>query len=228
MAAVQPPVAKKAVKIVVTGYGAYINCANNPTEAVVRNMAAGKFALPMPPELELVTQVLPCTPEAGFLIDKLWDTHGTSTDAFIHFGVDPRANVFGVERVGVNVFQPRPAVEGVIEQNVVPGGPQALMSTLPVYEIITSLNNAGLTAQLSYSAGTFYCNYSLYRSRWHAHEMACAAAGHPCHCHTLTEPADTPLVGFVHVPGLLSLQQLESGMATVVLTVYRCISSKEK
>ncbi len=41
--------------------------------------------------------------------------------------------------------------------------PDGLFSTLPVKEIVKNMNDAGLDAQLSYSAGTFVCNDTFYR-----------------------------------------------------------------
>ena len=48
-------------------------------------------------------------------------------------------------------------------QKISATSPDGLFSTLPVNEIVKSMNDAGLDAQLSYSAGTFVCNDTFYR-----------------------------------------------------------------
>ncbi len=48
-------------------------------------------------------------------------------------------------------------------QKISAASPDGLFSTLPVNEIVEKMNDAGLDAQLSYSAGTFVCNDTFYR-----------------------------------------------------------------
>lgn len=45
---------------------------------------------------------------------------------------------------------------------IVAGGPAAYFSTLPVREMVTAVQAAGLPCSLSYSAGVFVCNDLLY------------------------------------------------------------------
>ena len=66
---------------------------------------------------------------------------------------------------------------------VVENAPAAYFSTVPVREMVKAMQNAGLPAALSYSAGTFVCNDVLY-SLLHFFDG------------TQTQ------VGFVHVPFL--------------------------
>ncbi|WP_295839700.1 hypothetical protein [uncultured Microbacterium sp.] len=63
---------------------------------------------------------------------------------------------------------------------VVDGGPAAYFATLPVKAIAAVVDDAGIPAAVSYSAGTFVCNHVMY--------TALDAAG-----------PDTR-AGFVHVP----------------------------
>lgn len=91
-----------------------------------------------------------------------------------------------VERVAVNLadagipdndgFQPR-------DLPLVPDGPAAYFSTLPVKAIVEALRAAGIPCQVSYSAGTYVCNSVLYRAL-HLGATACPGL----------------LAGFIHVP----------------------------
>ena len=45
---------------------------------------------------------------------------------------------------------------------IVEGGPAAYFSTLPVREMVTAVQTAGIPCSLSYSAGVFVCNDLLY------------------------------------------------------------------
>ena len=66
---------------------------------------------------------------------------------------------------------------------VVKGGPAAYFATVPVREMVQSIQAASIPAALSYSAGTFVCNDVLYRLLHHF------------------DGTDTQ-VGFIHVPYL--------------------------
>ena len=54
--------------------------------------------------------------------------------------------------------------EGVIRNDVpiVAGGPVAYESTLPIKEIVKAINDAGVPAAVSLSAGAFLCNHVFY------------------------------------------------------------------
>ncbi len=50
---------------------------------------------------------------------------------------------------------------------IVPGGPAAYFSTLPVRKMAEAIQNAGLPGAVSYSAGSYVCNDLLYRLLHH-------------------------------------------------------------
>lgn len=66
---------------------------------------------------------------------------------------------------------------------VIPDGPAAYFSTVPVREMVNAIRSAQIPAALSYSAGAFVCNDVLYRLLHHFHGTATRA-------------------GFIHVPYL--------------------------
>lgn len=90
------------------------------------------------------------------------------------------------ERIGINIRDARIADNrGNIPQDepVVPGGPDAHLSTLPVKAMIAAITAAGLPGGISNTAGTFVCNDVLYTLLHHYRgtEVRC---------------------GFIHVPYL--------------------------
>ena len=79
---------------------------------------------------------------------------------------------------------------------VVENGPAAYFATVPVRAMVKAVNDAGISAALSYSAGTFVCNDVLYSLLHHYHG-------------TQTR------VGFIHVPFLP--EQAKENVAAMAL-----------
>ncbi len=72
---------------------------------------------------------------------------------------------FTVERVAINVDDgriPDNAGQQPIDVAIVPGGPAAYFATLPVKAIVAALQQAGLPAAVSQTAGTYVCNHVFY------------------------------------------------------------------
>jgi pyroglutamyl-peptidase len=72
---------------------------------------------------------------------------------------------FSVERVAINVDDARIADNAgarPVDQPVLPGGPAAWFSTLPIKAMVAALHGAGLPASVSQTAGTFVCNHVFY------------------------------------------------------------------
>lgn len=70
-----------------------------------------------------------------------------------------------LERVAINVDDARIADNAgalPIDEPVVPGGPAAYFSRLPIKAIVAALNEAGMPASVSQTAGTFVCNHVFY------------------------------------------------------------------
>lgn len=90
------------------------------------------------------------------------------------------------ERVAVNLDDaliPDNAGARPVDEPVVPGGPAAYFTGLPVKACVAELRAAGIPASVSHTAGTFVCNHLFYGL------MHLVATGHP-----------GLRAGFVHVP----------------------------
>ncbi len=97
-----------------------------------------------------------------------------------------------LERVALNLTDaPLPDNAGYQIQGipVVPRGPAAYFSTLPVAAMYAALQRGGIPSELSSSAGHFVCNHMFYTLMHHLKKRP--------------PPLQTPLLGgFVHVPYL--------------------------
>ncbi len=103
-------------------------------------------------------------------------------DLVIAVGLAEGRTAITPERVAINVEDARIADNAgaqPVDAPVVPGGPDAHLTRLPVKEIVAAIAEAGIPAALSDSAGTFVCNAVMYR--------------------LLHDHADLP-AGFIHVP----------------------------
>lgn len=70
-----------------------------------------------------------------------------------------------LERVAINVNDARiPDNAGVqpVDTAIVPGGPTAYFTTLPIKAMLQALLDAGVRAEVSQTAGTFVCNHTFY------------------------------------------------------------------
>jgi pyroglutamyl-peptidase len=117
-------------------------------------------------------------------------------------GVANGRRALSLERVALNIDDTALADNRgarPIDTPVVPNAPAAYFSTLPVKALLQVLQQGGLPAELSQTAGTFVCNHVFYGLM---HVLA-------------TDPAlRGTRGGFVHVPGLdvLPLPELVRGL----------------
>lgn len=170
-------------RILITGFEPFNNSPVNPTQELMRQLSDTAID-----GVELRTRVLPSVFRlAGRAVAAEIDAW--RPDAVICFGQGGGASI-AVERIGVNLEDagiPDNAGDQPTDRPIVVDGPTAYLATLPTKAICVALNQAGIPARLSMSAGLFVCNHTLYSVLRH---LA---------LRNLTIPA-----GFIHVPKLLS------------------------
>jgi pyroglutamyl-peptidase len=111
--------------------------------------------------------------------------------AVVHLGLAGGRARISLERVAVNVMDySRPDAHGQILRDVacVEDGPPAYFSTLPLRDMLTALNEEGIPAMISNTAGTFLCNDISYTT-----------------LHAVDERALAIPIGFIHLPFLPSM-----------------------
>ena len=94
--------------------------------------------------------------------------------------------LIGVERVAINVDDARiPDNAGAqpVDELVAANGPPAYFASLPVKAMAAAIRAAGVPAEVSNSAGTFFCNHLMYGV-----------------LHYLAASGSRARAGFIHVP----------------------------
>ena len=166
-------------KLLITGFDSFDKKAINPSWEAVRNLPnqVGRFLL--------------CKLQLPTVFGKAAQTvlaqaEQFQPDVILCVGLAGGRDAVTPERIAVNIRDARiPDNEGnqPTGDPVVPDGPAAYFSTLPVAEMAHAIRTAGIPASVSNTAGTFVCNDTFYSLLHHC-------AGMPVR------------VGFVHVPYL--------------------------
>lgn len=180
--------------VLITGFEPFGKHSKNPSQIVAERL--GGAVLPVS------ASRLPAA------LDALIERHRPRL--LVGLGLSAGRPMLAVERVGINVLDfPSPDNDGEQPSGVpiVPGGPAAYFSTLPLQSIVDGWRSRGIAGYISNSAGTFCCNQALYLS---LHD------GLPADNRASLEnryPARRPQgmrAGFIHLP-LLPEQAAEGG-----------------
>lgn len=167
----------------ITGFGAFGNVVNNPTERLVRH-----FSSSVVPGHSVTTCVLPVSyaRAPAMLMDaiKRGDPSGRPFDLVWMLGVASNSAHWRVERFGRNLNGSGSDADGdVPAPYIVRNGPEAIESSVPIDALAAALTEAGIPAVVSDSAGSYLCNHILYTALWR-----------------LGQECSTARVGFLHVP----------------------------
>ncbi|MFO7882110.1 MAG: pyroglutamyl-peptidase I [Kosmotogaceae bacterium] len=140
----------------------------------------------------VVSVKLPTTfkDSASMITEKI---SNETPDAIIMLGQAAGRETISIERVAINIIDARiPDNNGEqpIDKPVIPGGKNAYFSKLHTREIKEALEKKNIPITISYSAGTYVCNYLFYSVMYFIE-------------HKKLET----LAGFVHLP--LSSSQIE-------------------
>ncbi|MFF1483480.1 pyroglutamyl-peptidase I [Streptomyces sp. NPDC058319] len=146
-------------RVLVTGFAPFGGEQVNPSW-----QAASLLAAEPPAGLTVTAAELPCV--FGAALDALRDAvRASAPDLVVCLGQAGGRPAVTVERVAVNIDDARiPDNAGAqpVDEPVIPGGPAAYFSTLPVKACVAALRTAGVPAAVSNTAGTFVCNHVAY------------------------------------------------------------------
>ncbi len=161
--------------ILLTGFKRWSDIPENPTEQLVRELCEG----------DVMGRILPVSfSRAGSIIKNLIEKY--EPDAILNLGLAPGRAAIRVERIAINLIDTIiPDNDDVkpVDELIDADGPLAYMATIPTKRIINAIRSAGIPAFLSYSAGTYLCNYVMYRSLRTVDKLGLEAVS-----------------GFIHVP----------------------------
>ena len=141
-------------KVLLTGFEPFGKATLNPSGEIVKQISGDN----------IVTAILPVAyAQSAEALLALIEQH--NPDVVISLGQAEGRTHVSPERIAINLDDARLADnEGVIRNDVpiVVGGPVAYESTLPIKEIVNAINDAGVPAAVSLSAGAFLCNHVFY------------------------------------------------------------------
>jgi pyroglutamyl-peptidase len=169
-------------RILVTGFEPFGGGVINPSQQVV--LALSQMKIPGVSLHTLILKVDQVAGPAAIIAELSVNTY----DAVLCLGEAARRPAISVERVAVNLMDFRiPDNSGsvVVDQPVIPGGPAAYFVTLPVRRILDAVQQAGVPAELSLSAGAYLCNQVLYTV-----------------LHRIAGSGSKTQAGFIHLPAL--------------------------
>ena len=140
--------------ILLTGFDPFGKATLNPSGEIVKQISGEN----------IVTAILPVAYEqSAERLLQLIAEH--NPDVVICLGQAEGRTQITPERIAINLDDARLADNQGVMRNDVPiiaGGPVAYESTLPVKEIVKAINDAGVPAAVSLSAGAFLCNHVFY------------------------------------------------------------------
>ena len=180
--------------VLLTGFEPFDQDTVNPSWEAVRLLDGT-----LQGDVRIVGRQLPCAfalaPER---LQQLLEEFGP--ELVIAVGLGPGRTDVCIERVAININDariPDNLGDQPIDTPVVPHGPAAYFSTLPIKAMVRALKDAGIASSVSHTAGTFVCNQVFYYL-----QHALAGAG--------------VRSGFIHVPPLPQ-QAVETGGPSMAL-----------
>ena len=181
--------------VLLTGFEPFDQDTVNPSWEAVRLLDGT-----LQGDVRIVGRQLPCAfalaPER---LQQLLEEFGP--ELVISVGLGPGRTDVCIERVAININDariPDNLGDQPIDTPVVPHGPAAYFSTLPIKAMVRALKDAGIASSVSHTAGTFVCNQVFYVLQ---HALAGSAVRG----------------GFIHVPALPE-QTVQSGMPSMALS----------
>lgn len=146
------------MKILVTGFDPFDGDSVNPALELIKQL---------PEEIdgcEIITLEVPTVFHKSIqVIKQAIDTH--HPDAVLSVGQAGGRVDMTVERIGINCDDARiPDNEGnsPVDEKVFEDGDDAYLLTLPVKAMVKAIQDAGVPASVSNTAGTFVCNHVAY------------------------------------------------------------------
>jgi pyroglutamyl-peptidase len=166
--------------VLLTGFEPFNKASINPAWEAVRALEGWSGA-----GFRVEVRQLPCVfVEANRALGEMVDA--LQPDIVIAVGQAGGRAEISVERVAINVDDASildNAGQQPVDRSIHAEGPAAYFSTLPIKAMVAAMREAGLTAGVSQTAGTFVCNHVFYGLMHHTAGRAVRA-------------------GFIHVPFL--------------------------
>jgi pyroglutamyl-peptidase len=147
-------------RVLVTGFEPFGGASLNPSQLLVEKLAKENL-----PDVDLSTVILPVEFDraAQLLLSTI---NEISPEVVICFGQAEGRSSITPEKIAINLDDARIADnsgDARKQKAIVVGGADGYFSTLPLERMVSAINDAGVPASLSLSAGSFVCNHIFYR-----------------------------------------------------------------
>jgi pyroglutamyl-peptidase len=147
------------MKILLTGFEPFGKATLNPSGEIVKQISGEN----------IVTAILPVAyAKSAERLMQLIAEH--NPEVVICLGQAEGRTQITPERIAINLDDARLADNEGVMRNEMPillDGPVAYESTLPIKEMVKAINNTGVSAAASLSAGAFLCNHVFYVAQDH-------------------------------------------------------------
>ena len=151
-------------KILISGFEPFNGGDINPSQLLVEKLEA-------PEGVELIKAILPV--EFNKTTDILTDlVNEKNPDIILSIGQAGNVPHISVERVALNIDNSKASDgksvladasgDAPVDRPIFSDGPDAYLSTLPVWDMVDAVNAVGIPCRMSYSAGTYVCNHAMY------------------------------------------------------------------
>ena len=174
--------------LLLTGFEPFLNYPVNPTMKIAKElhgMEIGRY--------KIHSEILPVefSKSGDALMAYIKEV---KPDAVLSLGLAGGRSKITPERIAINVNDGPADNSGHIPVNeqITENGADGYFSTLPIRKMVNALNEAGLPASISNTAGAYLCNNVMYRA-----------------LHFANKERPDMLAGFIHIPASheLAIQQ---------------------
>lgn len=195
--------ANAAAPVLVTGFEPFDGAAINPSWEVARALQGRSIG-----DAAIVAASLPVAfDQAPARLQALLAQH--RPQMVVSLGLAAGRAAISVERVAINIMDARIADNlgaQPVDEPVQAGAPAAYFSSLPIKAMRRAIEDGGLPAEISQTAGTYVCNQVMFAAL-HALEAA------------------TPAVrsGFIHIPWSTGLGEPSLDQNAMVEAIYQAL-----
>ncbi len=155
-------------RVLLTGFEPFKEEEINPSQIVARKMHGRNIG-----GKKVISSILTVDETCAEKIQR--EITNVDPSHIVNLGLASGRSGICLEKVAINVM-PEKKTEKIVED-----GPDAYFSRLPVQRILKELHENNIPSRISYSAGTYFCNYIMY---------------YTLHC-TRDIPTKS---GFIHIP----------------------------
>ena len=166
--------------ILLVGFGPFSNIRHNPSGEIAKLLNGKRIGNDV-----VLGRVLPVSyTKVKVTLERL--ITDVNPSLFLGVGLAPNSTCIRVEAIALNIaYSEKPDVDGTTMKEITSiydDGDLAYMATIPLKRVIDELRRHGIPSVLSFSAGTYLCNYAYYIASY------------------ILSKKNNAMFGFIHIP----------------------------